>query len=435
MATQYSPQGAALQGVSINNDRRIFGFGDRVSELRPQESPFFTYLSKVAKKPTDDPVFKFLEQRHQWQRRNMKLKGAKTSTAHTSGTPISNYAKFDSDYDVYGKNVDTAVVPSFVLQGQVVAMRDTGGTVRHFRVSATPDYTADTSTAAELDLTPLFTATTAFADNADVEIVGSAFGEATGVVEAWKDEMYNREGYCQIFKTAIPLFSGTALATRYRGRPNEWMRVWKEKLMEHKVDIEKAMLFGVGTADEAGSPPVRRSWGILPYAENYGKTYTDLTYGGSNWDKFLDIAEDFFAPELGNSDNKLVLCSRKIATWLNKMGQAGYVDNTVGSSSYRLNVDQFTGQFSHKILRVETLYGNFNFVIDPFLRGPYEDYAVAVDLANVAYRPLSANGVSRDTFIKTNVQDNDVDGRQDLVTTEAGLEISLPETHAIMKWS
>jgi hypothetical protein len=45
------------------------------------------------------------------------------------------------------------------------------------------------------------------------------------------------------------------------------------------------------------------------------------------------------------------------------------------------------------------------------------------------------NGVSRDTFIETNVQDNGVDGRQDQIITETGLEISVPETHAIIKFS
>ena len=76
MATQYSGQGNVMQdsGVSLNNDRRIFNFGERVAELAPEQSPFFTYLSKVAKKPTDDPVFKFLEKRHQWQRRNFNVK-------------------------------------------------------------------------------------------------------------------------------------------------------------------------------------------------------------------------------------------------------------------------------------------------------------------------------------------------------------------------
>ena len=56
-------------------------------------------------------------------------------------------------------------------------------------------------------------------------------------------------------------------------------------------------------------------------------------------------------------------------------------------------------------------------------------------MGNVAYRPLVGNGISRDTFIETNIQDNDADGRKDQIITEAGLEISLPETHAILKFS
>ena len=43
--------------------RRLFNFSDRVADLAPEESPFFVYLSKVAKVPTDDPQFRFLEDR------------------------------------------------------------------------------------------------------------------------------------------------------------------------------------------------------------------------------------------------------------------------------------------------------------------------------------------------------------------------------------
>ena len=95
MATsKYVPQtGGAMQGgLSINDSRRIFNFGDRVAELAPQQSPFFTYLAKVAKKATYDPVFKFLEQRHQWQRRNFEVETAMTGTGsdcllYTSPSP------------------------------------------------------------------------------------------------------------------------------------------------------------------------------------------------------------------------------------------------------------------------------------------------------------------------------------------------------------
>ena len=73
MATYSVTPGVTPAGVSIDDNRRLFDFGERVAELAPEQSPFFVYLSKVAKKPTPDPVFKFLEQRHQWQRRNFDL--------------------------------------------------------------------------------------------------------------------------------------------------------------------------------------------------------------------------------------------------------------------------------------------------------------------------------------------------------------------------
>ena len=49
--------------------RRRYDFSDRVSELAPDQTPFFRVLSKVAKKATTDPEFKTLEQRHMWHKR------------------------------------------------------------------------------------------------------------------------------------------------------------------------------------------------------------------------------------------------------------------------------------------------------------------------------------------------------------------------------
>jgi len=160
-----------------------------------------------------------------------------------------------------------------------------------------------------------------------------------------------------------------------------------------------------------------------------------MSYSSSGYDAFLDAMEDFFAPESGNSGNKLVLASRKIITYLNKLGNGSFLNNSVGSSQYRLDVQSVPGAFGHTVTMVNTIFGNLHFVAEPLLRGPWEDYCVAVDMKNVAYRPLAGNGVSRDTFIETNVQDNGVDGRQDQIITEAGLEISVPETHAILKFS
>jgi hypothetical protein len=42
------------------------------------------------------------------------------------------------------------------------------------------------------------------------------------------------------------------------------------------------------------------------------------------------------------------------------------------------------------------------------------------------------NGVNRDTSITTNVQQADEDLRKDMILTEAGLEVSIPESHALL---
>ena len=225
------------------------------------------------------------------------------------------------------------------------------------------------------------------------------------------------------------------MATEYRGVKNEFQRVWSEKLMEHKMDLEQAFLYGMG---DMNSPTVdsstRYTWGVLPYTEKYGKVY-NMSYSSSGYDAFLDAMEDFFAPESGNSGNKLVLASRKVITYLNKLGAGSFLNNSVGSSQYRLDVKSIPGAFGHTVTVVNTIFGNLHFVAEPLLRGPWEDYCVAVDMKNVAYRPLVGNGVSRDTFIETNIQANDMDGRKDQIITEAGLEISLPETQAVLKFT
>ena len=471
MAKHYSNNPSATQGwtASLDNTRRVFNFGERVAELAPQQSPFFVYLNKVAKKPTNDPVFKFLEQRHQWQRRNFVV-----STAFEPGTPahdgvVANPLIIKCAYDRYGKisgNSGSAATAAhkfdacyFIVGGMVLAVMGDDAVIRYYKVaeaavpgsgivhtdkietSSSEAFGYTTIAAASLDNVSgetIVAANNAAAGNQG-QVVGSAWAEGTDSPIGWEDKLYDREGYCQIFKTGMNIFSGTSMATEYRGIKNEYQRIWQDKLMEHKMDIEQAMLFGQGytsAGNEAtsGTAAVRQSWGILPYTNSYGKVY-NMSYASSGYDAFLDAMEDFFAPEGGNSGNKLVLASRKVITYLNKLGSGSFLNNSVGSSQYRLDVESIPGQFGHTVTKVNTIFGNLHFVAEPLLRGMFEDYCLAVDMGNVAYRPLVGNGISRDTFIETNVQDPGIDGRQDQIITESGLEISLPETHAVLKFS
>ena len=452
MATFYSNAGGPniiQDGITINDTRRKFNFGERVAELAPQQSPFFVYLSKVAKKATNDPVFKFLEQRHQWQRRNMTIQAdVAAQGAITHGNDTTEDMNFTCGYNQYGR-IQANCGPRFLLPSQTIAVKADDGVVYRFMIDSDAvagDYDA-TGTDGTNGLVLLATGKltvvgatvpsgTTFAAGNQAQVIGSAFGEGTGNPIGWEDKLWDREGYCQIFKTGMNIFSGTALSTEYRGIANEFQRIWQDKLMEHKMDLEQAMLFGYGqsSTEATSAEPTRYSWGILPYTEENGKVY-NMSYASSGYDAFLDAMEDYFAPESGNSGNKLVLASRKIITYLNKLGNGSFLNNSVGSSQYRLDVNTIPGAFGHTVTVVNTIFGNLHFVQEPLLRGPWEDYAVCIDMKNVAYRPLVGNGNSRDTFIETNVQDNGVDGRQDQIITESGLEISLPETHSILKFS
>ena len=59
---------------------------------------------------------------------------------------------------------------------------------------------------------------------------------------------------------------------------------------------------------------------------------------------------------------------------------------------------------------------------------------LGVCMTSVKYRPLVGNGLNRDTTVYVGVQtleNSGVDRRVDQILTEAGMEWSMPECHAI----
>ena len=85
-------------------------------------------------------------------------------------------------------------------------------------------------------------------------------------------------------------------------------------------------------------------------------------------------------------------------------------------------------------MMVDTIHGSMALVKEPLFRGFASGFLQLVDLDHVSYRPLVGNGVNRDTHIITNVQSSDEDLRKDMILTEAGLEVSLPEAHALFNF-
>jgi len=424
--------GTPGEAASGYHTRRLFNFSDRVADLAPDESPFFVYLSKVAKVPTDDPQFRFLEDRTKISMtdRSFLLNGDVTVPAAGSS------ASYSVDLSG-GGSVDWLIKGMVVAVGQETAANAPNTVI--LRVESAPQDDGDT--------TSLTMKTIAGSDggvdidNAKCTVIGTSFGEGSGAPDVFAETLDNDFGYTQIFKTACEM-SNTARATRYRGYADEFQRIWNLKLREHKVDIERAMLFG----QRASVGGVQYSEGIAGHiiangTANTGNTALSYSAGAPyfrssstselTYDRLLSDFEVVYDPARGGTDSKLALASLPVITFFNKLGSTSFIDQSV-ANELRYNIEKSTGSFGHTVLQVETIHGTMNLVKEPLFRGFASGFLCMVDMDNVAYRPLVGNGVNRDTQIMTNVQSADEDLRKDMIMTEAGLEVSLPESHYLI---
>ena len=317
--------GQPLYGSDLNTGvlRRKYNFGDRVSELAIASDPFFRMVSKLAKKPTDDPEFKFTERRPSFHKRYAypvafsndnvtwveTLDGTDIDTQldsyETVGTTI--YVKMMSDYkhsgnlsSVFGNSGNEVKIgaegsqPQFYLADQMIRINFGNATASLSAKQKTASYaivkvsevtlqnestnppTAHAQGEAAMlkgvvvkakdaghdviaginSAAPAGDSTYNISISGEGEdngsgledyrsyVIGSSHAQGSGYPETWKDQPFSTGyGRTQIWKTAMAM-DNTTRATVLKYEPNEWARVWREKLIEHKWDIEQSILFG-----------------------------------------------------------------------------------------------------------------------------------------------------------------------------------------------
>ena len=503
--------------------RRKYNFGDRVSELNLAQDPFFRFLSKVSKKPTDDPTFKWAEKRPSWNKRYAYVMGYKTSagagiydegliTSSSSSNTGANVVTGDElqlymagDWkndgniqNVYGQTSNhhdvgaSGTTPKFFLPGQllkiptmtanqtsaaswgksymvvrvkeVVALH-TGATVDGKYPAEIKVEVVKTTDSSFLDFAGFFdndfspsgtdgeesVANVSIADTlerARTYVIGTAHAEGSGYPETWKDQPYaTNHGLTQIWKTSCAM-SNTARATSLKYDSSEWSRVWREKLIEHKYDIETSLLFGSQYTDTNND--IQYTQGAVDYISNYGNQF-ELDPTTKSQDSFLDDLSNYLDPRYNNSKGSIFFCNTAVYNWLHKL--SGYFANNVGmvqaasgATTPNPHATQSYGRADmsmigkSKVLGVDvntisTPFGDMNVVRNIHLDGTNVKM-LGINMSNCAYRPLVGNGVNRDTSVYVGVQtleNSGIDRRVDLILTEAGMEWSMPESHAI--WS
>ena len=484
-------------GLDTGDLRRKFNFGDRVSELSIAQDPFFRFVSKVSKKATDDPSFKFSEKRGSWHKRYSyvsnhgttapgAIDGASTTAqvTHTNTdagdtyyfTMITDYLSDGNRTNVHGNsNGDitpgvAGTKPEFFIPGQMVkipysttaagaswtdAAADSATRPDGYLIVKVTEVTPISTTGVDLkteivsdggasanyelmsysahndDLSGVDISGKSIHDYLEPKrcyVIGSAFAEGSGYPETWKDQPYSTgQGQTQIWKTSMAM-TNTARATSLKYESNEWARIWREKLIEHKYDIEQSLLFG----SQYSANDVNYTEGAVDFISTYGNSFTWSV--DKSQDDFLNDMSNYMDPRYNNGGATVFFVRTDVYNWLHKL-DGYFANNLEKSANYRYD---FASAGKSKTLgvditKISTVYGDMNVARNIHLDGTNISM-LGIDLKHCAYRPLAGNGLNRDTSVYVGVQtleNSGVDRRVDMILTEAGMQWEMPEAHAI----
>ena len=429
----------AASGV-LYTDRRDFYIDPQVvKELWTDVAPFTTVLSNKETRQTNDPVFKMFEHRNPW---------VKQKFAFNAGVAIG-------DPDTGATSAVIAVdgivgleaAATAAWQGLIVEAWNAAETTRKAVLLI-----IDADGGGDVTCKALWTSDDGAYTTVDGDIchvIGNAQGEGEESPEAWADELEVVWNSCQIFKTPLEI-TGTLLQASLRGESSELARLRLQKNQEHKMQKEKAFLYGVrgdsagaggtnlgagNTFDDfgrtgVGGGKVRTTYGIVSALNAYGaasgddqSVYTiDSSY---KYGDFVDDMEKVFQ-YVPTSGVKRAFCGAgALGYWSKMAGSEGFA----GGSGWTVNLSDMkrdTLGFNYKVL--ETPHGIMQLIPTPALRGPNNKYMLVIDDDNLFHSQY------RSPMYQTNIKTNNAyDGVKDQYFSDEGIGITLIESHNLFK--
>jgi len=417
----------------LYTDRRDFYVDPQVTkELWTDVAPFTTLISNQETRDVPDPIFKMFEHRNPW---------VKQEFAINKGTPgtIPNSDAGLASLPIDGISGLAATADSSYIGLQVEVWNSAKTTKKGTAVISAV-------TSGSLTMKSTKGATIVLADNDVCMVIGNARGEGSSAPDAWADELSVVWNSCQIFKTPLQV-TGTLEAAVLRGESNELARLRRMKAQEHKIQKEKAFLFGTrvggtklsGSSDtfadggrtDADGNLIRSTYGIIPAVEDYGTSSGDdqnifaIAEDTYTYANFVDDMEKVFqyVPESGVK--RAFVGAGALGYW-SKLGTGNTMS---GKSGWTVNVgDMKRDALGFNYRTLETPHGMLQLIPTPSLRGPYNKFMLVVsddNLFHAQYRPMvyQAN-------IKT---DNAFDGVKDQYMSDEGVGIQLIESHKLFK--
>lgn len=424
-------------GVLYTDRRQFYLKPNQFAKLFPNVSPFLTFTMKANfMTGLSDPVFKLFEHKSPFERQKMVNNGSTvTIAAASSGASAeSNAVTFDG---FQGFSAATSAIDESFVHTTWEVWDSAGETLR-----GTCVLTDDTSTTTAKFRNLTGTAIDTVDDDIFV-LIGSAEEEGVVAPEAWADELSVVWNQCQIFRTPIEI-SGSLAAASLRGANKELARLRADKMMEHKIKMEKSFLFGMsplGTNLAAGdtftdldnligdnSKVVRTTVGLWNALNTYGSsTETDqyqsvFTWGAATvYDDIVDDMEKVFqyVPIAGI---KPAFVGAGALGWWSKRAMDKNSGWVINQDSSERNI---AGQ---KVRTLVTPHGDIDLNLTHAMKYEHKNDMLLTDPSNIQYVQYRPSRF--DANIKT---DDGYDGVKDEYFSDAGLGITNIKAHQLIK--
>lgn len=370
--------------TNVLSDQIAIDLGNEIDLLEPDSQPLAVFSRRAGKSATVAPKFSWL-----------------TDASRARYTAINNSGGYT-----------TSATSIAVDSGADIAAQDTILNTRTGELMRVTAVSTNTLTVVR----GVGNSGTGVAMNDNDEILTVASAAVEGDVS--KDPQSNNPekvtNYTQIFREPFAE-SGTMMATGNQVNPVDFTLQAKKAGIEHAKNIEYALLLGHKDAATVSGAELRTTGGVIPQIST-NQTDAGGALTEDEWNSFL-----FTGMRYNSTKRALLLASGNVVMALNKFPASKQVTKN-DDTTYGMNVTQWQSPF-----------GTLSLVYHPLLEGSkYGGYGLCVDLDQVDYRFLAANGVSRDTKLYPNRQENDRDGRKSEYLTEAGCAWGNEKRHALL---
>ena len=361
--------------------RRVVDMDPVIKQLEPDDAPFTVMLSQVSSRPAKSQKVEWLSDQLVPRLTTLAAAVLIGDTTITVATGTGAYFRPNDILRLAnGENVKVTSISTDVI----TVTRSIGGV-----------------------------AASAVATSTDVIKIGNAAAEGATIGDIRMTQQVANYNYCQIQRDPLGFTNTLVQSDLYGGSEPQYEA--KQKMMEHRRQIENTLFFGQRDL-ATGTSPTGFCGGLVDFISS-----NITTVGGS-------LTESGFATFLRTgfrygSRNKVLFASPLIVSALSSFPQGKLAPPSSDVKSYGVSLQEYRGANGGTVKIVEKR----DWLDYSTSSNQIGSWAVLVDMDDVVMRPL------RKTALLPNRQAPDRDATIQEYLTEFSLQVGIEQNHAILR--